>query len=88
MLGSRNVLTKLKDVLYSILGPNLLGLTIAVRRNIVGRCFSAVCRGLNHRRYLGPSRKGGGPFQVLYRFRGLVLRVRISAMLNFKITNC
>ena len=33
-------------VLYSILGPNLLGLTVAVW-NIVGRCLSAVCRGLN-----------------------------------------
>ena len=39
-----------KGVLYSILGPNLLGLTVAVW-NIVGRCFSAVCRGLNNRRY-------------------------------------
>ena len=37
-------------VLYSILGPDLLGLTVALW-NIVGRCFSAVCRGLNHRRY-------------------------------------
>ncbi len=31
----------IKDVLYSILGPDLVGLTVAV-------CISAVCRGLNH----------------------------------------
>ena len=31
-----------KGVLYSMLGPDLLGLTVAVL-NIVGRCFLAVC---------------------------------------------
>ncbi len=36
----------IKDVLYSMLGPDLVGLTVAVW-NIVGRCLSAVCRGLN-----------------------------------------
>ncbi len=40
----------LKDVLYSMLGPDLLGPIVAVW-NIVGWCFSEVCRGLNHRRY-------------------------------------
>ena len=41
---------KFKGVLYSILGPYLVGLTATVW-NIVGRLFSAVCSGLNHRRY-------------------------------------
>ncbi len=41
---------KVKGVLYSMMGPDLLGLTVAVW-NIVGQCFLAVCRGLNHWRY-------------------------------------
>ena len=48
--SKRNTQHALKNVLYSMLGPNLVGLTVAVR-NIVGQCFSAVYRGLNHRRY-------------------------------------
>ncbi len=45
-----NLKEQLNYELYSILEPHLVGLTVAVR-NIAGRCFSAVCSGLNHRRY-------------------------------------
>ncbi len=49
-LSTANEPHHIKDVLYSIFGPDLVGLTVAVW-NIVGWCFSAVCRGLNYRRY-------------------------------------